>query len=342
MKTRLDLVLFDEDLRPGAANAVRTCLKVREGEKVTLIADHATLTVAACLYDELKAVGAEVSDFVVEDYAPRPMGHMPREILESVAHSAATLYAVKPQPGEVPSRAQVINLATRKKVRYGHMVGITEQIMRMGMRADFDRINRMSLGLRQMLSQTRIIRVTSPAGTDLEVEHDPLKYKWIKTSGLISRDAWGNLPGGEIFTHPDLVRGVWVCDGPAGDYFSGKYGDLVATPLKVEIANSRIRKATCDMEGLAQEFWDYVNDAPNANRIGEVAVGTNIGVTEFTGNLLQDEKIPGFHIAFGEPCGVLTGADWSSPAHIDLLARGCNIWLDGQCIMANGVFLIDD
>lgn len=341
MKTRLDLVAFDEELRPGAANAVQTCLKVREGEKVTLITDRDTLTVAACLYDELKAVGAEVQDYVVEDYALRPMAHTPREILESVARSGATLYAVKPQPGEVPSRAEVINLATRKKVRYGHMVGITEQIMRMGMRADFDRINRMSLGLRRMLSETRVIRVTSPAGTDLEVEHDPFKYRWIKTSGLISRDAWGNLPGGEIFTHPSLVRGVWVCDGPAGDYFSAKYGDLVATPLTVEITNSRIRTVTSDLDGLAQEFWDYVNDAPNANRIGEVAVGTNIGVTEFTGNLLQDEKIPGFHIAFGEPCGVLTGADWSSPAHIDLLARGCNIWLDGQCIMADGVFLID-
>ncbi|MBM3266751.1 MAG: aminopeptidase [Candidatus Sericytochromatia bacterium] len=339
-KTRLDDVVFDPELVAGAQNAVRVCLKVRDGEKVTLITDRETMEVAACIYDELKKVGARVEDFVLEDYALRPLASTPWEVLDSVARSAATLYAVMPQPGEVVTRAQVINLATRRKVRYGHMVGITKQIMQQGMRADFDRINRMSLKLRSMLAECRVIKVTSPAGTDLEVEHDPLKYRWIKTSGLISRDAWGNLPGGEIFTHPDLVRGVWVCDGPAGDYFSGKYGDLHRSPLKVEIANSRIKGVTCDREEVALEFWDYVHEAENANRVGEVAVGTNLNVTEFTGNLLQDEKIPGFHIAFGEPCGVLTGADWTCPTHIDLLARDCNIWLDGQCIMAAGKFLV--
>lgn len=342
MKTRtlLDRISFDPELVEGAKNAVHVCLKVREGEKVTLITDKDTLEVGACLFAELVRTGALVEDFVLEDYAARPLKNTPIEVLESVARSAATLYAVNPQPGEVVTRAQVINLATRRKVRYGHMVGITKRIMTEGMRADFDRINRLSLRLRSMLAESRVIRVTSPAGTDLEVEHDPSRYRWIKTSGLISRDAWGNLPGGEIFTHPDLVRGVWVCDGPVGDYFSQKYGDLKESPLIVEISNSRIKKATCDREEVASEFWDYVQEADNANRVGEVAVGTNLNVKEFTGNLLQDEKIPGFHIAFGEPCGVLTGADWTSPTHIDLLARDCNIWLDGQCIMSDGQFTV--
>ncbi len=338
--TRLDQVPYDPDLVEGARNAVRVCLNVKPGEKVTLITDRSTLEVGASLFDELKNVGAVVQEFVLEDYSERPLKNTPARVLDSVGRSAATLYAVNPQPGEVVTRAQVINLATRRKVRYGHMVGITKRIMTEGMRADFHKINRLSLRLRGMLNESRVIRVTSPAGTDLEVEHDPLKYRWIKTSGLISRDAWGNLPGGEIFTHPALVRGVWVCDGPAGDYFSQKYGDLKETPLKVEISNSRIKKASCDRTEVAREFWDYVQEANNANRVGEVAVGTNLNVKEFTGNLLQDEKIPGFHIAFGEPCGVLTGADWTSPTHIDLLARNCNIWLDGRQIMADGQFVM--
>ncbi|MBI6545529.1 MAG: aminopeptidase [Cyanobacteria bacterium NC_groundwater_1444_Ag_S-0.65um_54_12] len=340
MKTRLDQVAFDPELVPGAQNAIKVCLRIREGEKVTLIADRATSEIAACLYAECKLAGAQVADFILEDYAVRPLVSTPRAILASVAGSAATLYAVRPQPGEIVTRAQIINLVTRRKIRYGHMVGITREIMTQGMRADFGHINRLSLRLRSLLSECRVIRVTSPAGTDLEIEHDPLRYRWIKTSGLISRDAWGNLPGGEIFTHPSLVRGIWFCDGPVGDYFSHKYGDLKETPLKVEIANSRIKSASCDRPDVASEFWDYVQEAENANRVGEVAVGTNLNVKEFTGNLLQDEKIPGFHIAFGEPCGVLTGADWTSPTHIDLLARYCNIWLDGQCIMANGQFLV--
>lgn len=339
-KTRLDGLHFDPELVAGAKNAVLVCLQVRDGEKVTLITDRATLEVAASLFDQLGRAGAIIEDFVLEDYAARPLASTPSEVLGSVSRSAATLYAVKPQPGEIVTRAQVINLATRKKVRYGHMVGITKQIMTQGMRADFERINRLSLRLRTMLSECRVIKVTSPAGTDLEVEHDPRRFRWVKTSGLISRDAWGNLPGGEIFTHPSLVRGLWVCDGPVGDYFSAKYGDLGDSPLRVEISQSRIKGIGCDRQEVAAEFWDYVHEAENANRVGEVAVGTNLNVTEFTGNLLQDEKIPGFHIAFGEPCGVLTGADWSCPTHIDLLARNCNIWLDGRSIMENGQFII--
>lgn len=338
-RTDLRTIPFAPDLVDGARNAVRTCIRAREGERVVVITDRESQEIGACLLSELDAVGARGEAFVVEDYTPRPISDMPWPILAAVADSAATLYAVKPWPGEVPSRAQVINLATERKIRYGHMVGITPEIMRQGMRADFDRINRLSLRLRARLQQARHLHVTTPAGTDLEVEHDPRAYRWIKTSGLISRDAWGNLPGGEIFTHPHRVSGVWVADGPIGDYFSPKYGDLVETPVVVEIAANRIVKATCVRQEIADELWQYCHSTPNADRIGEVAVGTNLAVSSFTGNLLQDEKIPGFHIAFGEPCGCLTGADWTCRAHVDLLARDCNIWVDGEPIMRGGQFL---
>ena len=338
-KTDLREIPFPEEFRPGARNAVRTCLRVRSHERVCVITDRDTLSIGAALVHEIDQVGAKALDFVVEDYCPRPIQDMPYEILKAVSESAATLYAVNPRPGEVPSRAQVIHLATAQRIRYGHMVGITPQIMTSGMRADFDAINRMSLGLRRILQQSRQIKVKTPAGTDIEIEHEPTKFKWIKTSGLISRDAWGNLPGGEIFTTPKRINGIWVADGPIGDYFSQKYGDLKDRPVSVTIENNYLKQVGCPDEAIAQEFWAYTQSTENANRIGEVAVGTNLGFTEFTGNLLQDEKIPGFHIAFGEPCGALTGADWTSRAHVDLLARDCSIWADGQAIMLDGRFV---
>lgn len=339
LKTDLRKIPFPAEFAEGASNAVRQCIRAREGERVCVITDRATQHIGAALVAEIDAVGAIALDFVVEDYTERPIADMPWEILRGVAESAATLYAVNPWPGEVPSRAQVINLATQKKVRYGHMVGITDEIMVTGMRADFDQINRMSLGLRNILQTARRIHVTTPAGTDIEIEHEPSEFKWIKTSGLISRDAWGNLPGGEIFTTPKRINGIWVADGPIGDYFSPKYGDLKDTPVSVEISEGYLKGVSCPNDVIAKEFWDYCHSTENANRIGEVAVGTNLGVTEFTGNLLQDEKIPGFHIAFGEPCGSLTGADWCCLAHIDLLARECSIWVDGQAIMLHGRFV---
>ena len=41
--------------------------------------------------------------------------------------------------------------------------------------------------------------------------------RWIKTSGIISPEKWGNLPGGEIFTTPGEVNGTFVIDGVVGD-----------------------------------------------------------------------------------------------------------------------------
>ena len=48
------------------------------------------------------------------------------------------------------------------------------------------------------------------------------------------------------------------------------------------------------------------------------------------GNILQDEKIPGIHIAFGNPYGAHTGADWYSATHIDVVGRKFDIWIDGR------------
>jgi aminopeptidase len=59
------------------------------------------------------------------------------------------------------------------------------------------------------------------------------------------------------------------------------------------------------------------------------------------GNILQDEKIPGIHIAFGNPYGAHTGAEWYSRTHIDVVGREFDIWIDGLQIMHRGAFLLD-
>jgi leucyl aminopeptidase (aminopeptidase T) len=73
--------------------------------------------------------------------------------------------------------------------------------------------------------------------------------------------------------------------------------------------------------------------------VGEFAIGANIGVNKMIYNLLQDEKLPGMHIALGDPYGSQTGADWSAPTHVDAIAKDCDIWIDGHQIMEKGKFL---
>src|SRR5438045_7832802 len=102
---------------------------------------------------------------------------------------------------------------------------------------------------------------------------DLRKLDWVKTSGLISPRYWSNLPAGEVFTAPASVDGTFVCDGTAGDYFNGKYGDLSANPMRLEIAGGRLKAVECARKDLEKEFWDYCHTDENSDRVGEIAFG---------------------------------------------------------------------
>ena len=60
-----------------------------------------------------------------------------------------------------------------------------------------------------------------------------------------------------------------------------------------------------------------------------------------TGNLLQDEKLPGIHIAFGDPLARATGADWGATTHIDVIPTDCTIKVDGELLMQDGEFIFE-
>jgi leucyl aminopeptidase (aminopeptidase T) len=190
------------------------------------------------------------------------------------------------------------------------------------------------------MPQARLLTVRSPGGTSLTATFDPA-HAWVKTSGIINPRYWSNLPAGEVFTTPKSVDGTFVCDGTAGDYFNAKYGVLERTPLVLEIRGGRLVSARCDRADLQRDFWDYCHTDANSDRVGELAFGTNLGLQRMIGILLQDEKVPGVHLAFGDPYGSQTHADWKSRTHVDVLTRGCDVWIDDEQVIAAGQYLLD-
>jgi len=331
---------FDADLAPGARNAVVSCLRIQPDEKVTLIADRACLEIAAALARELETLGVMYRAWILEDLAPRPLKEMPRAVLDDMETSQVSIFAVRAQANELPTRMQMTDVVNRRRMRHAHMVNIDRRIMLEGMRADFEEVDRISTQVWRMASAAQEIRATNPAGTDLVARFSP-RLKWLKTSGIISPHKWGNLPGGETFTTPERVDGTFVIDGVVGDYLCEKYGDLGGTPLTIRVEDSRLLEAHCANRSLESEFWSYCHTDEFSDRVGEFAIGTNIGVRHVIGNILQDEKIPGIHIAFGNPYGAHTGADWHSSTHIDVVGREFDIWIDGRQIMRGGEFLLD-
>jgi len=331
---------FPAEFAPGARAAIGICLRVEPAEKVTLICDRETAPIAASLAQELAANGCRWNAFVLEDLAPRPLMAMPAEILADMETSDVSIFAVQVQRNELKSRMQMTEVVNRRRMRHAHMVNITPQIMCEGMRADYERVDRLSQRVIEKARRARFIRATTAAGTDIRAELNP-EYKWLKTSGIISRDKWGNLPGGEIFTTPGEVNGIFVVDGVVGDYLCAQYGLLESAPLTIEIRGNRIVECRSENRSLQADFEAYTHSDENSERVGEFAIGTNIGVERVIGNILQDEKFPGIHIAFGNPYGEHTGAEWRSSTHIDVVGLRFNIWMEEEMIMREGKFLIE-
>ena len=323
------------ELMPGAKNAVETCLSVRAGECVALIADEVSKPVAASLAKALENCGAQYNGFLLENLGPRPMREAPADVLNALESADVGVMCMTPQPGELGARMAIVKVVERRQIRYAHMVGVTAEIMQQGMRADYRLVDKLSDKLRERMLRAETLTVKTEAGTDIAAHFDP-GLDWVKTSGLISPRYWSNLPAGEVFTTPATVDGTFVCDATAGDHFNGKYGDLQATPLVLEIKGARLVRAECARKDLEKEFWEYCHTDGNSDRVGELAFGTNLGLSEMIGILLQDEKFPGVHLAFGDPYGSQTHADWASKTHVDVLTRNCDVWIDDDQVIHHG------
>ena len=323
------------ELMPGAKNAVEVCLGVRPGEHVALIADEASRSVAASLEMALEERGAIPTSLLLEDLGPRPMPAAPQLVLDALEHADVGVLCMNPQPGELTARMAIVKVVERRQIRYAHMIGVTPEIMQQGMRTDYRKVDELSNRLRERMLRAETLTVKTQAGTAISA-HFSRQLDWVKTSGLISPRYWSNLPAGEVFTTPETVDGTFVCDATAGDYFNGKYGDLQQTPLVLKIAGGRLMHAECARKDLEEEFWKYCHTDENSDRVGELAFGTNLGLSRMIGILLQDEKFPGVHIAFGDPYGSQTHADWKSRTHVDVLTRNCDVWIDEDQIIEKG------
>ena len=337
---QLNTLPFDPQLTPGARNAVSVCLRIQPSEKVTVITDEATREIAASLVHELEALGASYKAWILEELAPRPLTDLPREIVDDLETSQVSIFAVQAQANELKSRMQMTDVVNRRKIRHAHMVNINHQIMLEGMRADFLKVDRISSKVVDTVRRAKQVRARTSAGTDLTADLNP-EYRWLKTSGIISPDKWGNLPGGEVFTTPGEVNGTFVIDGVVGDWLCAKFGSLRENPLTIQVKGNRLTEAHSANRELEGDFWRYTHTDENSDRVGEFAIGTNIELKDVIGQILQDEKYPGVHIAFGNPYGAHTGAQWYSSTHIDVVGRNFDIWVDGEQIMRNGQFLLE-
>lgn len=331
---------FEERQQLGAENAIR-CMGVTEKDRVFIFTDFEREGIARRVASAALARHTDVTVRFLEHYGERPLTVFSDELRNELiqARPTVTYYIATAKPGEIAFRMPLLPfLAKELKVRHGHMIGIDENLMGEGMCADYDEVFTLTNKIYEIVRHAKEIHVTSAKGSDVTATFHP-DWKWIPCHGRYSEQGqWGNLPEGEVFTAPATVDGVLVCD-VLGDFFSEKYG-VLKHPVTLTVKDGYITTVACEDAAIEKDVRDYFFSTPNGNRAGEFAIGTLTSLTKLSGNLLQDEKMPGLHVAFGNPYPEFTGADWDAKIHVDVIPSRCTIWIDGKEIMRDGKFTI--
>ena len=166
-------------------------------------------------------------------------------------------------------------------------------------------------------------------GTDLVLEVGGRRF--------IAADGNENFPDGEIFTGPleDRTRGHITFSYPA------PYNGRAVEGIELTFERGRVVEASASRE---EDFLLKTLDTDEGARtLGELGIGTNFGITAFTGEPLLDEKIGGtIHLALGASYPE-TGGTNQSAIHWDMvcdLRRGGRVTVDGDVLVEDGRLIV--
>jgi len=193
--------------------------------------------------------------------------------------------------------------------------------------AAWQKMSKYNQRLIDYLKRKKTIRLAAP---DTDLTFKVGGRKWINCSGEY------NFPDGEVFTAPieDSMSGKIRFTFPA--VYSGREVDDV----RLEFGKGKVIKATA---AKGQDFLHAMIDMDKGARyVGEVAIGTNFGIQQFTRSILYDEKIGGtYHMALGNSYPESGGKNRSA-LHWDMicdLRKKGAMYADGELFFKNGKFV---
>lgn len=178
------------------------------------------------------------------------------------------------------------------------------------------------------LNGKKELRFVAPNGTDLKLA--------IEGRTWLNCDGHENFPDGEVFTGPieDATEGT-VCYS-----FPAVHGGREVHDIRFEFKEGKVVEASASK---GEDFLLAMLDQDAGARVlGEIAIGTNYSIQDYSKNTLFDEKIGGtFHAAVGASYPESGGKN-ESGLHWDMvcdLRQGGKIFVDGELVSENGRFL---
>ncbi len=315
-------------LDKASQTAIKVCMGTKEEEKVLVITDEVKREIGYSIYENAVRLG--LKSLLAEMKSGRTNGEEPpSEVAELMKKFDVVFCPTSKSLTHTNARREASAVGTR----IATFPGITKEVMIRGMNADYNKIAKLTLKLKEILEQGHFIRVTAPAGTDISFEITGRSA--FASKGLFhNKSEWGNLPTGEAFLAPieGTSNGIFTVDGSMAGL-----GLIKSTNIKIEVQNGYASNITGGI--LAKKLNAMLDkEGKEARNIAEFGIGTNDSA-KLSGVLLEDEKVLGtVHIALGN--NVSMGGNVNVPIHLDGVIKKPTVFLDDKMIMKSGKLLI--
>lgn len=328
-------VLDLETSSRGAKVVVEKCIAPALGERVHVLTFHAG-SIGRLIERAVREAGAhpvhvDLDAFGKEEPVPALMAK-----LTALLAGATALIFVAPVRPPATLSLSVAKSAEARGARMVYLLQVDERLLAQSARADPDLLATVNGRLIAALAPPSTIRVTSEAGTDLELQlsaHHPL----LAASGRPEPGSSENLPAGYVYVHPARVAGVLMADravfGPKGDVDRAA---LRRTPVRVEFTAGRLSRHDAQSPDVASIIDRYLESHANARRVGLAVIPTNYLVRGEVGSDRQDMLLPGLTISLGFANADKTGASYEAPVQLVLLGRRQTVAVGGRKVVDAG------
>lgn len=309
-----------------AGRVMRDYLGVAPGERVLIVVDTRTdPAIAPALQTAAAATGG---DAIVATILPRPRSgaEPPAPVAAAMREADVVLCAASTSLYHTLAKGAAQRAGTR---------GVFNAPARLAawtvgaMTADFVAIRRQAEELADLFRATRMVRVTSPAGTDLRssiVGRAPMA--WLtgicRSPGEVSA-----FPGGEVSLPPveGSSNGLIVWESVASDL------GRISEPVRIEVRDGRAVAVHGGRE--AEVLRRILAEVVDADNIAEIGIGLN-PAARISDDITESKKALGtVHLALGDSANEYGGLV-ECEVHLDGLVLHPTVTFDERVVVADG------
>jgi leucyl aminopeptidase (aminopeptidase T) len=327
---------YEYELGQAAHKIVAELFKLKPGETLIVTADtESDARVANALATAAFSIGAK--PMVIWTPTPLGVGKAADPMLPVASLTAAlkaadawvevnNKYLLYSTPFEIAEREN-------KKLRYMNISGMNvDMLVRTVGRVDMQALGEFQNKLTSMIKSAKRIKLTSPAGEDVEMEFDP-KAPVVNDVGYADTPGPHFLSGQLTPGYSKSVHGTIVFDGsvvpPIG---------LLKEPVRLTVKNGRVEKIEGGKDALALDTWLKAFNDPDMYRIAHLSFGSNPGAN-LTGNIVEDERVWGgteWGLGYVGPDLTSDGKPIPAASHTDGTCLNTSVWLDDVQIFDKG------